>query len=238
MADNAGKTAAVSAGRILVVDDEPAIRRLLRITLEAEGYAVLEARSGREAVDQVAAHRPELIILDLGLPDLDGFEVLRLLRERVQTPIIVESVREQEADKMRALDSGADDYLTKPFGTGEFLARIRAVLRRAAQNPPGPVFNSDGLEVDLARRVVTANGKEVHLSPTEYDLLRALVSQAGKVLTHRQLLRQVWGGGYEGESHLLRVTMGHLRRKLENDPARPRWIITEPGIGYRLRVRE
>jgi two-component system KDP operon response regulator KdpE len=221
-----------------VVDDEPAIRRLLRITLEAEGYAVLEARSGREAVDQVAAHRPELIILDLGLPDLDGFEVLRLLRERVQTPIIVESVREQEADKMRALDSGADDYLTKPFGTGEFLARIRAVLRRAAQNPPGPVFNSDGLEVDLARRVVTANGKEVHLSPTEYDLLRALVSQAGKVLTHRQLLRQVWGGGYEGESHLLRVTMGHLRRKLENDPARPRWIITEPGIGYRLRVRE
>jgi two-component system KDP operon response regulator KdpE len=238
MADNAGETAAVSAGRILVVDDEPAIRRLLRITLEAEGYAVLEARSGREAVDQVAAHRPELIILDLGLPDLDGFEVLRLLRERVQTPIIVESVREQEADKMRALDSGADDYLTKPFGTGEFLARIRAVLRRAAQNPPGPVFNSDGLEVDLARRVVTANGKEVHLSPTEYDLLRALVSQAGKVLTHRQLLRQVWGGGYEGESHLLRVTMGHLRRKLENDPARPRWIITEPGIGYRLRVRE
>jgi two-component system KDP operon response regulator KdpE len=250
MADNARAAAAEQAvtpaaapgtatkTRILVVDDEQAIRRLLRITLEAEGYEVAEARSGREAVDQVAAHRPELIILDLGLPDLDGFEVLQLLRQQVQTPVIVESVREKEADKMRALDSGADDYLTKPFGTGEFLSRIRAVLRRAAQNPPGPVFSSNGLEVDLARRIVTANGAEVHLSPTEFDLLRALVAQAGKVLTHRQLLRQVWGVGYEGESHLLRVTMGHLRHKLESDPARPRWIITEPGIGYRLRVKE
>jgi two-component system KDP operon response regulator KdpE len=197
---------------------------------------VFEASNGRAAVDQVAAHRPDLVILDLGLPDLDGVEVIRLLREQVQTPIIVLSVREKDVDKITALDAGADDYLTKPFSTGEFLARIRVVLRRAAQTPLGPVFVSEGLEIDLARHTVTANGREVHLSPTEYDLLRILATQAGKILTHRQLLRQVWGVGYEGEVHLLRVTMGHLRHKLELDPARPRWIITEPSIGYRLRV--
>jgi len=223
--------------KVLVVDDEPAFRRLLRITLEAEGYVVFHAGSGREAVDQVAAHRPHLVLLDLGLPDMDGIEVIKLLRGQVQIPIIVLSVREQEADKITALDAGAEDYLTKPFSSGELLARIRVVLRRAAQDPQGSTFTSDGLEVDLARRTVTANGQEVRLSPTEYDLLRVLVTQAGKVLTHRQLLRQVWGVGYEGESHLLRVTMGHLRHKLESDPARPRWIITEPGIGYRLRVK-
>ena len=228
---------AENALRVLVVDDEPAFRRLLRITLEAEGYVVFHAGSGREAVDQVAAHRPNLVLLDLGLPDIDGIEAIRLLRGQVQIPIIVLSVREQEADKITALDAGAEDYLTKPFSSGELLARIRVVLRRAAQDPPGATFASDGLEVDLARRTVTANSQEVHLSPTEYDLLRVLVTQAGKVLTHRQLLRQVWGVGYEGESHLLRVTMGHLRHKLESDPARPRWIITEPGIGYRLRVK-
>ena len=221
---------------ILVVDDEPAIRRFLQITLKAEGYVPLEAANGREAITQFAAHRPDLVILDLGLPDMDGVEVTRVLRAQSQIPIIILSVRDRESDKIAALDAGADDYLTKPFGTGEFLARIRVVMRRMAQSPVGPVFTSDGLEVDLVRRVVTVSGTEIHLSPTEYDLLRTLVLQAGKVLTHRQLLRAVWGAGYELEAHLLRVTMGHLRQKVEPDPGRPRWLITEPGVGYRLRV--
>jgi two-component system, OmpR family, KDP operon response regulator KdpE len=222
--------------RILVVDDERAIRHFLQITLDAEGYTVYEAGDGREALGQVAAHRPDLIVLDLGLPDIDGVEVTKILRTQSQVPIIILSVRDQEADKVAALDAGADDYLTKPFGTAEFLARIRGVMRRATQVPAGPLFASDGLEIDFTRRVVTALGQEVHLSPTEYDLLRALVMQAGRVLTHRQLLQQVWGAAYEGENHLLRVTIGHLRQKLEPNPARPRWIITEPGVGYRLRT--
>jgi two-component system, OmpR family, KDP operon response regulator KdpE len=222
--------------RILVVDDERAIRRFLQITLEAEDYTVFEAGDGREALGQVAAHRPDLIVLDLGLPDIDGVAVTKILRTQSQVPIIILSVRDQETDKVAALDAGADDYLTKPFGTAEFLARIRGVMRRATQLPLGAVFSSDGLEMDFARRMVMALGQEVHLSPTEYDLLSALVMQAGRVLTHRQLLRQVWGAPYEGENHLLRVTVGHLRQKLEPDPSRPRWIITEPGVGYRLRV--
>ena len=226
-----------NAPHVLVVDDEAAFRRLLRITLEAEGYAVSEAQNGRTAIAQVAGQCPDLMILDLGLPDLDGMDVLRLVRQQVPVPVIILSVREDESDKIAALDGGADDYLTKPFSPGEFLARVRVVLRRAAQSPVGQLFTSNGLEVDLALRTVTVNGQEVRLSPTEYDLLRALVLEAGKVLTHRQLLRQVWGAGYEAESHLLRVTMGHLRHKLEPDPARPRWIVTEPGIGYRLRVK-
>jgi two-component system KDP operon response regulator KdpE len=227
---------AENAPSVLVVDDESAFRRLLHITLKAEGHVVFEAANGREAIDRVAASRPDLILLDLGLPDLDGLEVLRLLRQQVQVPIIILSVREHEAEKISALDAGADDYLVKPFSTGELLARMRVAMRRAAQNPTGPVFSSNGLEVDLARRIVMVDGREVHLSPTEYELLRVLVTQSGKVLTHRELLRRVWGVGYDGESHLLRVTMGHLRHKLEPDPARPRWIITEPGVGYRLRV--
>jgi two-component system, OmpR family, KDP operon response regulator KdpE len=228
---------AESALRIVMVDDEAAMRRLLKITLQTEGYVVFEAASGREAIDQVAACHPDFVLLDLGLPDLDGVEVIRLLREHTQIPIIILSVREQESEKIRALDAGADDYLTKPFGTGELLARIRVVMRRATQAPAGPIFSTGGLEVDFTRRLVTVNGREIHLTPTEYELLRILVAEAGKVLTHRQLLHQVWGAGYESESHLLRVTMGNLRRKLEVDPARPRWIITEPGIGYRLRDR-
>jgi two-component system KDP operon response regulator KdpE len=226
----------MDALRVLAIDDEPAIRRYLRIVLKAEGYEPFEAGNGREALAEVAARRPDLVILDLGLPDLDGVELTRILREQSQVPIIILSVREQEAEKIAALDAGADDYLTKPFATGELLARMRVALRRAAQSTPGPVFESDGLEVDLAKRTVIAAGQEVHLSPTEYDLLRLLVLQAGKVLTHGQLLRGVWGAGYEQETHLLRVTIGHLRRRLEPDPSRPRWIITEPGVGYRLRV--
>jgi two-component system KDP operon response regulator KdpE len=222
--------------RVLVVDDERAIRRFLRVSLEAHGHAVFEATSGTEALGAAAGVRPDLIILDLGLPDMDGLDVLRRLREWTQTPIVILSVREDETDKVQALDLGADDYLTKPFGVGELLARMRAALRRAAHEAPEPVFSWDELTVDLAHRRVTVDGREVQLTPTEYDLLRALVTHAGKVLTHSQLLRQVWGVAYVQESHLLRVNISNLRRKIEREPARPRYIITEPGVGYRLRT--
>lgn len=221
--------------RILVVDDEPAIQRFLHTALTAEGYSVFAAASGAEALSAVVAHRPDLIVLDLGLPDMDGSEVTRRVREWASVPIIILSVRGQETDKIEALDAGADDYVTKPFGAGELLARMRVVLRRSA--PPGaePVFLSGELSVDLARRVVTVGGKEVQLTPTEYDILRTLVASAGKVLTHRHILRQVWGAGYEQEAHMLRVNVSNLRHKLEPDPSRPTYIRTEPGVGYRLR---
>lgn len=222
--------------RVLVVDDERAIRRFLRVSLEAHHHTVFEATSGQEALTAVVAHRPDLIILDLGLPDMDGLEVTRQLREWTQTPIIVLSVREHETDKIAALDAGADDYLTKPFGVGELLARLRVALRHTASRDDSPVFATGGLVVDLARRVVTVNGREVQLTPTEYDLLKLLVTHGGKVLTHHQLLRQVWGMGYEEETHLLRVNISNLRRKIEANPARPVYILTEPGVGYRLRA--
>jgi two-component system KDP operon response regulator KdpE len=222
--------------RVLVVDDEPAIRRFLRTSLAAHDYTVFESVNGKEALSAVVAHRPDLVILDLGLPDMDGIEVTRLLREWTQIPIIILTVQEQEAAKVAALDAGADDYVTKPFGMGELLARMRVALRRATSPAVEPIFTSGELTVDLARRLVTVAGREVQLTPTEYDLLRALVLNAGKVLTHRQLLRQVWGVGYDGEAHLLRVNMSNLRHKLEPDTARPQYILTEPGVGYRLRV--
>ncbi|MEW5961802.1 MAG: response regulator [Chloroflexota bacterium] len=222
--------------RVLVVDDERAIRRFLRTSLTANGYTVFEASNGTEALSAAANQRPDVVILDLGLPDIEGTEVTRRLREWTRLPIIILSVREREADKIAALDAGADDYLTKPFGVGELLARLRVVLRRAAQSTAEPVFTVAGLTVDLARRLVSVNGHEVQLTPTEYDLLRILVTHAGKVLTHQQLLRQVWGIGYEAEVHLLRVNVSNLRHKLERDPARPQYIITEPGVGYRLRI--
>jgi two-component system KDP operon response regulator KdpE len=222
--------------RVLVVDDEPAIRRFLRTSLAAHDYTVFEAVNGRAALAAVAAHRPDLVILDLGLPDMNGIEVTRLLREWTQIPIIIVTVQEQEQAKIAALDVGADDYVTKPFGMGELLARMRAALRRAASPAGEPVFSSGQLTVDLGRRLVSIGEREVQLTPTEYDLLRALVTHAGKVLTHRQLLRQVWGVGYESEAHLLRVNMSNLRHKLEPDAARPSYILTEPGVGYRLRV--
>jgi two-component system, OmpR family, KDP operon response regulator KdpE len=221
--------------RILVVDDESAIRRFLRTSLAAHDYLVFEATNGQEALAAVVAHRPDLIVLDLGLPDMDGIEVTRLLREWTPIPIIIVTVQEQETAKIAALDAGADDYVTKPFGMGELLARMRVSLRRAAM-PAEPVFTSGELTVDLARRLVTIGEREIQLTPTEYDLLRALVAHAGKVLTHRQLLRQVWGVGYEHETHLLRVNMSNLRHKLEPDASRPSYILTEPGVGYRLRV--
>jgi two-component system KDP operon response regulator KdpE len=221
---------------VLIVDDERAIRRFLRVSLEAHQHTVFEATNGQEALMAVVTHRPDLIILDLGLPDIDGLEVTRQLREWTQTPIIILSVREHETDKIAALDAGADDYLTKPFSVGELMARLRVALRHAGPREDSPVFTTGGLLVDLARRVVTVNGREVQLTPTEYDLLKLLVMHAGKVLTHHQILRQVWGLGYDEETHLLRVNISNLRRKIEADPARPVYILTEPGVGYRLRA--
>jgi two-component system KDP operon response regulator KdpE len=225
-----------TVARVLVVDDEPAIRRFLRVSLAAHGYTIFEADSGQAALSAVVADRPDLIILDLGLPDLDGIHVTRLLREWTRLPIIILSVRGQETDKIAALDAGADDYLTKPFGIGELLARMRAALRRAGQSGDQPVFTSGDLEVDLVRRVVMVAGQAAQLTPTEYDLLRVLITHAGQVLTHRQLLREVWGLGYEQEIHMLRVNISNLRRKIEPDPTRSRYILTEPGVGYRLRA--
>lgn len=221
--------------RILVVDDERAIRRFLHTVLTTHGYVVFEAESGEEALTAVAQHRPDVVILDLGLPGLDGIEVTQRLREWTEIPIIVLSVRERETDKIAALDTGADDYLTKPFGVGELLARLRASLRRIIQPDATPVFTVRDLTVDMARRVVTVGDEKVQLTPTEYDLLRVLITHAGKVVTHQQLLRQVWGAAYQNEFHLLRVNISNLRHKLEPEPARPRYIITEPGVGYRLR---
>ncbi len=227
-----------TGARVLVVDDEPAIRFFLRASLSAHGYTVFEARNGQEVQSAVLAARPDLILLDLGLPDVDGVDVTRLLREWTAIPIIVISVRGQEMDKIAALDAGADDYVTKPFGIGELLARIRVALRRAASPQMGPVFSTGDLTVDTVRREVRIAGQLVQLTPTEYDLLRVLMRNAGKVLTHGQLLREVWGRGYEQETHMLRVNISNLRRKLELDPARPRYIRTEPGVGYRLQVDE
>jgi two-component system KDP operon response regulator KdpE len=222
--------------RVLVVDDEPQIRRLLRVSLAAQGYRIVEAGSGDQALTRVAAEQPDLVILDLGLPDMDGQEVVRRLREWTKVPIIVLSVRDRENDKVRAFDQGADDYVTKPFGMSELMARIRAALRHRLQaETRDPVFRAGILVVDLARRVVTVAGREVKLTPKQYDLLRVLVAHAGKVLTHQQLLRQVWGPGYSEESQYLRVYIGQLRQKIEPDPARPSYILTEPGVGYRLR---
>jgi two-component system KDP operon response regulator KdpE len=225
--------------RILVIDDEPPIRRYLRTTLEAEGYALLEAGTAAEGELLAISHRPEVILLDLGLPDLDGIELARRLRERCPSPIIVISARGQEADKIRALDAGADDYLTKPFSTGELMARIRVALRHGSRDrtqPEATVFEQGSWRVDLERREVTRSGETVHLTPNEYRLLTTLIRHAGKVLTHRQLLREVWGGAAGAQPHYLRVYMAQLRQKLEPEPARPRHLITEPGVGYRLRV--
>jgi two-component system KDP operon response regulator KdpE len=225
-----------SQPRILVVDDERAIRRLLNVTLTASDYQIYEAERGQSAIEAVVIHRPDLVILDLGLPDMDGVEVVHAVREWSQIPILILSVRDQENQKIAALDAGADDYLTKPFGVGELMARLRVALRRTAGDAQTPIVTSGELEVDLTRRLVRVAGNEVQLTPTEYDLLRVLVQHAGKVLTHRQLLEAVWGKGYLDEMHLLRVNISNLRRKLEPEPTRPRYIITEPGVGYRLRL--
>jgi two-component system KDP operon response regulator KdpE len=221
--------------RVLVVDDDRAIRRFLRVSLTAHDYTVFEATSGQEALATVVTSRPDVVILDLGLPDLGGIEVTRQLREWSQVPIIILSVRDHETDKIAALDAGADDYLTKPFGVGELMARLRAALRHAAGPAGEPVFTTGELTVDLGRRLVTRAGREIQLTPTEYDLFKLLVTHAGKVITRQQLLQQIWGGDYHDKAHLLRVNISNLRRKLEPDPTHPTYIVTEPGVGYRLR---
>ncbi|HTX90473.1 MAG TPA: response regulator [Anaerolineales bacterium] len=223
--------------QILVVDDERPIRRFLNASLSGE-YAILEAATGEEALAITVSARPDAIILDLGLPDMDGVDLTRNLREWTQIPIIVVSVRDREEDKIAALDAGADDYLTKPFGVGELMARLRVILRRAAAPENEPVFHADRLTVDLTRHEVTIDGQTASLTPTEYDILRILVQHAGKVLTHQQLIHQVWGEAYSADSHLLRVNISNLRRKIEADPSRPRYVMTEPGVGYRLRILE
>jgi two-component system KDP operon response regulator KdpE len=230
MSEPAAKPATV----MLVIDDEPQIRRLLRVTLEANGYRVLAATTGQEGLVLAAQHRPALVLLDLGLPDLSGQEVLRRLREWSSVPVIILSVLEDEAGKVAALDAGADDYVTKPFDTGELLARLRVALRHAAKQEEAAVFQTGRLVVDFATRHVTLNNREVKLSVTEYNLLRLLVRHAGKVLTHRQILREIWGQGHEEHTHYLRVYVAHLREKIEADPSRPELVITEPGVGYRL----
>lgn len=226
---------------VLLIEDEPQMRRFLGGTLRAHEYQVVEAASAREGLAQAAGRNPEVILLDLGLPDLDGLEVTREIRKTGRTPIIVLSARGQEQDKVTALDLGADDYLTKPFGVPELLARIRVALRRMAlpaAGTPQPVFQTGEIRVDLERRQVFRGGEEAHLTPTEYKLLAALIRHAGMVVTHRQLLQEVWGTNYGEQSHYLRVYMAQLRHKLERDPTRPRFLTTEPGIGYRLREVE
>ena len=225
----------MSKARVLVVDDEQAIRRFLRVALISQAYTVVEAASGQEALSGAVTHKPDIVILDLGLPDIEGAEVTRLLRQWTQIPIVILSVRGSESDKIAALDAGADDYLTKPFAVGELLARLRAALRRTAQTTGEPIFTNGDLKVDLTRRLVTVASREVQLTPTAYGLLRMLVNHAGKLLTHHQLLREVWGASYEQEFHMLHVNISNLRRKIEPDPVRPQFIITEPGVGYRLK---
>ena len=223
--------------RVLLIEDDGKIRRFLRMTLESEGIAVLETETGKEGLAEAARQQPDLTILDLGLPDMDGVDVIRQLRAWTEMPIVVLSARSAETQKVLALDSGADDYLTKPFGNLELMARLRLHLRRRAAAPESaamPCFQFGQVQVDLVERRVTRSGEAVHLTPIEYKLLCALVRRAGKVLTHAQLLREAWGDGYAGNSHYLRIYMGHLRQKLESDPARPRYIVTETGVGYRL----
>jgi two-component system KDP operon response regulator KdpE len=222
---------------ILLIEDEPQMRRFLRITLQGHGYRLVEAEAGQEGLIQAATRNPDVVLLDLGLPDVDGLEVTRRLREWTQTPIIVISAREQEQDKVKALDAGADDYLTKPFSAGELMARIRVALRHIARQAgkQEPVFIFQNLRVDLSQRQVFIDEKEVHLTPIEYKLLTVLVRHAGRVITHRQLLQEVWGPAYVNEVQYLRVYMTQLRHKLEADPARPRFLMNEPGVGYRLK---
>lgn len=218
----------------LIIDDEPQIRRLLRVTLEANGYRVLDTATGNEGLAEVAQRKPDVVLLDLGLPDVDGLAVLKRIREWSKVPILILSVRDQEDDKIAALDAGADDYVTKPFNSGELLARLRAAMRHGQPQGADAIFRVGNIEVDLAKRLVLKSGTEVKLTPIEYSLLRLLITHAGKVLTHRQLLTEVWGEKAVGQSHYLRVHIAHLREKLERNPSMPELVLTEPAVGYRL----
>ncbi|HOW82997.1 MAG TPA: response regulator transcription factor [Spirochaetota bacterium] len=219
---------------ILIIDDEEQIRRFLKIGLESQGYLVHEADSGGDGLTQCVMKRPDAVLLDLNLPDMDGAEVLKKLREWYRSPVIVLTVRESERDKVELLDCGADDYITKPFGMEELLARMRAVLRRARHDPEEPQFDYRHLSVDLAKRTVTVNGLPVKFSPLEYDLLKLFVRNPGKVLTQKQIMREIWGPGMESETSYLRVYVAALRKKIEEDPSRPKILVTEPGVGYRF----
>ncbi|HEX9820859.1 MAG TPA: response regulator [Methylomirabilota bacterium] len=222
---------------VVLIEDEPQIRRFLRATLTGQGYRLFEAATGADGLVEVASRQPDVVIVDLGLPDLDGLEVIRRLREWSAVPVIVLSARGQERDKVTALDAGADDYVSKPFSAGELLARIRVALRHtagASHEGSEAAFKVGELQVDLLRRHVSVGGRDVRLTPLEYRLLATLVRHAGKVVTHPQLLREVWGPTHDDQAHYVRVYMAHLRHKLEAEPARPRYLLTEPGVGYRL----
>src|SRR5438128_2006708 len=225
---------------VVLIEDEPQIRRFLRATLTGQGYRLFEATTGADGLVEVGSRQPDVVIVDLGLPDIDGIDVIRRLREWTAVPIIVLSARGQERDKVTALDVGADDYVTKPFGADELLARIRVALRHVAGSPRGAesVFHSGGLRVDLARREVRVDDRVVHLTPTEYELLKVFVAQPNRVITERMLLQRVWGPDYGSELHYLHVYVARLRKKLEVDPQQPRYLVTEPGVGYRLIAEE
>ncbi|TVY09406.1 response regulator [Paenibacillus cremeus] len=228
-----------NGARILIIDDEPQIRKLLKVSLKAHHFEIHEAGTGEDGLYQASTIHPDLIVLDLGLPDIPGMEVLHRIREWSRMPIIVLTAKDREEDKITALDCGADDYVTKPFGMGELVARIRVALRHVAKAVDEPILHFGSLVIDLAQRLVELDGHRVKLTPTEYELLKILASNAGKVITQRQLLQQVWGGHHhESDSHYLRIYIGHLRKKLEPDPTRPRFIETEPGIGYRFMLQQ
>lgn len=223
--------------QILIIEDEPEIRKFLRVTLEQQGYSVAEAMTGGEGLKRITTYPPELVILDLGLPDIDGIEIISTVRGWSKLPIIVLSARDREQDKVAALEAGADDYLSKPFGTNELLARIKVAMRHAGnrQNKEEPIFEYAGLKVDLAKRQVWLEGQEIHLTPIEYKLLAMLTKHAGKVVTHKQLLAEVWGKNAGSQSHYLRLHTQHLREKLGDDATKPKYILTEAGVGYRLK---
>jgi len=223
--------------RILIIDDEPQIRKLLNVSLKAQGFLAEEAASGQDGINQAAIFKPDLMIVDLGLPDIDGKEVVRQIREWSNAPIIILTARDQEQEKIDALDAGADDYVAKPFGMGELMARVRVCLRRMATGDNDPLLICGGLTVDLSQRRVSVDGREIKLTPTEYEIIKLLAQNAGRVMTHKQLLKAVWGNSNYSDTHYVRVYVGMLRRKIENDPAQPKYIITESGIGYRLMGR-
>lgn len=220
--------------RILVIDDEPQIRRLLKVSLTAHGYEVDECKTGQEGINRAAIFKPDLILLDLGLPDIDGKSVVAVIREWSTVPIVILTARDQESEKIEALDAGADDYVTKPFSMGELLARLRVALRHAVIADNAPILTCGELVIDLVGRHVMRGGKEIKLTPTEYEILKVLAQNIGKVLTHKYLLKTVWGNTYNEDTHYIRVYIGQLRRKVEENPAQPKYIITESGVGYRL----
>lgn len=220
--------------RVLIVDDEPQIRRMLRISLDGHGYETDEAITGKAGVQRAAMFKPDIILLDLGLPDLDGKDVIKQIRDWLTVPIIILTVRDQEVEKIEALDAGADDYVTKPFSMGELLARMRVAIRRTVHTDNDPVITCGNLRIDLSHRRVTLSNDEVKLTPTEYELVKIFATHMGKVLTHKQLLKAVWGNAYQNDTQYLRVYINQLRKKIEEDPTQPRYIITESGVGYRM----